>query len=127
MVLAEWKIFAHHVHLLPQLKLPFFGGLISLRDNILWTAQFEDLSPWDFYLWDYLKPKVYLDRPLTLAKVQANIERKSRAILCRILGRVMKNSLTDWSSAWKMVYICFIMAIFNFFIFIHCKLSLFRR
>ena len=36
------------------------GHLISLRGDISWPARLPDLNPCDFFLWGYLKSKVYI-------------------------------------------------------------------
>jgi transposase len=41
----------------------FPGGLISLRGDVGWPAWSADLSPCDFFLWGYLKEKVFKHRP----------------------------------------------------------------
>jgi len=37
----------------------FPGKLISLRGDVGWPAHSPDLAPCDFFLWGYLKSKVY--------------------------------------------------------------------
>jgi hypothetical protein len=40
----------------------FPGKLISLRGYVGWPAHSPDLTPWNFFLWGYLKSKVYTHR-----------------------------------------------------------------
>ena len=44
----------------------FPGHLISLRGDIGWPAQLPDLTLCDFFLWGYLKAKVYARHPGTI-------------------------------------------------------------
>lgn len=44
----------------------FPGRLISNRGDIPWPARSPDLAPCDYFLWGYLKSKVYNNRPATL-------------------------------------------------------------
>ena len=46
-------------HSLGLLREMFPGRLISLRGDVGWPALSPDLSPCDFFLWGYLKEKVF--------------------------------------------------------------------
>ena len=41
--------------------------------TLLWP-RLPDLSPCDFFLWEYLKSKVYVNQPQTLEELRANIK-----------------------------------------------------
>ena len=41
-------------------------AVISLRGDTVWPPRLPDLTPCDFFLWGYLKAKVYEQRPQTL-------------------------------------------------------------
>lgn len=71
----------------------FPGRLILLWVDILWLPHSLELPLWDFYLSDYLKGKVYLDKLRTLAELWANIE-SAISISC-ILERVIAN-IPNW-------------------------------
>ena len=45
--------------------------------NLLWTS---DLSPPDFYLWGYLKSKVYANMPTTIIELRIATRDEIRAI-----------------------------------------------
>ena len=45
-----------------------------------WPARSPDLNPLDFFLWGFLKSKVYCPRPSTLDQLQRNIEREVAAL-----------------------------------------------
>ena len=47
--------------------------IISIRGDLEWQARSPDLIPCDFYLWGYLKSRVYVNRPRSLQDLQANI------------------------------------------------------
>ena len=70
----------------------FPGKLISHRGDVLWPPPHSpDLSPCDFFLWGYLKRKVYVDKPWDIPQLQNAIERDIRAIPCRMCEQVMTN------------------------------------
>jgi hypothetical protein len=43
----------------------FPGRMISWRGNIEWPARSPELNACDFFLWGYLKSKVYEKKPRT--------------------------------------------------------------
>lgn len=47
---------------------------IGRRGPINWPANSPDLSPLDFFLWGYLKNKVYYNRPTTIRELAEKIE-----------------------------------------------------
>lgn len=77
--------------IMDYLKQTYPGRLISLGGNVLWPPRSPDLSPLDFYLWGYLKGKVYDNNPTTLAQLKENIEREIAAIPLNTLTNVMLN------------------------------------
>ncbi|CAH1999582.1 unnamed protein product [Acanthoscelides obtectus] len=45
-------------------RLQSFGDrVISRRGNVPWPPRSCDLTPLDFFLWGYLKSKVYVNKP----------------------------------------------------------------
>jgi len=52
----------------------------------LWPPWLPDLSPCDFFLWDYLRAKVYSPIPKNLEDLKANIRRE--------ILLISKNTLT---------------------------------
>uniref|UniRef100_A0A1Y1JZD5 DUF4817 domain-containing protein n=1 Tax=Photinus pyralis TaxID=7054 RepID=A0A1Y1JZD5_PHOPY len=69
----------------------FPGRLISLRGDLDWPARSPDLAPCDFFLWGYLKSKVYNDRPRTIEDLKNNIRANIAEIPVEMLGRVHEN------------------------------------
>ena len=43
----------------------FPGRLISLKAEVEWAPHSPDLSPLDFFLWGYIKDRVYKEKPRT--------------------------------------------------------------
>jgi len=64
--------------------------LISLRGDVGWPARSPDLSPCDFFLWGYLKEKVFI-RPRSLEDLKERIRQEIDAIPPEITRTVMKN------------------------------------
>jgi hypothetical protein len=69
----------------------FPGRLISLRGDIPWPARSPDLTPWDFFLWGYLKAEVYKHRPRNLQTLKEAIRTEICLIPQEMLERVMRN------------------------------------
>jgi hypothetical protein len=59
--------------LLGVLREMFPERLISLRGDMGWPARSPDLSPCDFFLWEYLKEKVFKHRPRSLEDLKERI------------------------------------------------------
>ncbi|CAK1586379.1 unnamed protein product [Parnassius mnemosyne] len=75
------------------LKALFPGKIISRFGDILWPPRSPDLTPADFFLWGYLKARVF-DTPLTnLEQLKTKITTEVRAISIDVLQRVSANSL----------------------------------
>lgn len=68
----------------------FPGRLISRRRNPEWAPHSPDLNPPDFYLWGYLKDRVYKDNPRTIPDLKEAITREIQAIskeeCCRVMN-----------------------------------------
>ena len=47
----------------------------------------------DFFLWGYLKEKVYVNKPQTLDQLKTNIRQEIENIPVEMLKKVMKNSI----------------------------------
>ena len=69
----------------------FPGRLVSLRGDISWPPRSPDLSPCDFFLWGYLKAKVYKHRPRTLQELKDVIRQEVAAIPREVTRRTMDN------------------------------------
>ena len=71
-----------------------FGDRVVSRKPIQgrdWPARSPDLNPCDFFLWGFLKSKVYSPRPNTLVELQANIQREVAALDPAMLLRALRD------------------------------------
>ncbi|KAJ6648705.1 hypothetical protein Bhyg_03936 [Pseudolycoriella hygida] len=59
--------------------------------GLSWPAYSPDLSPCDFFLWGYLKGRVYRNRPTTIDELKAEILRCGSEVPQDMLIRVMGN------------------------------------
>ncbi|GFU87241.1 DUF4817 domain-containing protein [Trichonephila clavipes] len=76
------------------LKDTFGDRLISRFGPVNWPPRFCDITPLDYFLWEYLKSLVYADKPQTLDYLEDNIRRVIADIRPQTLGRVIEN----WTS-----------------------------
>jgi hypothetical protein len=73
----------------------FHGRVIGLDYEsrygcgIEWPACSPDLNPCDFFLWGYLKDRVYQSRPRSLQALESAIISETRAISAEMLGNVI--------------------------------------
>ena len=74
-----------------ELRMLLPGKLTSHRGDVPWPPRSPDLSPCDFFLWGYLKGKVYVDKPRDIPQLQNAIERELRAIPRQMCEQVMTN------------------------------------
>ncbi|KAJ4448634.1 hypothetical protein ANN_00024 [Periplaneta americana] len=66
-------------------------SLLSNWTMNLWPPRSPDLITPDFFLWGYLKDRVYATRPQTLDDLKHNITQEIQAIDNRVLQRVASN------------------------------------
>ncbi|GFW70315.1 putative DD41D transposase [Trichonephila clavipes] len=76
------------------LKDTFGDRLISRFGPVNWPPRSCDLTPLDYFLWDYVKSLVYADKPQTLDHLEDNIRRVIADIRPQILEKVIEN----WTS-----------------------------
>jgi len=71
----------------------FPGKLISHRGDVPWPPPPPppDRSPCNFFLWGYLKGKVYIDKPRDIPQLQNAIEQEMRAIPRQMCEQEMTN------------------------------------
>jgi Helix-turn-helix domain (DUF4817) len=65
--------------------------VISLRGNQEWPARSCDLTPCDFFLWGFIKSKVYVNKPQTIPQLKAEIRRVINGISPDVCERVLAN------------------------------------
>ncbi|GFU50521.1 DDE_3 domain-containing protein [Trichonephila clavipes] len=76
------------------LKDTFGDRLISRFGPVNWPPRSCDLTPLDYFLWDYVKSLVYADKPQTLDHLEDNIRRVIADIRPQMLEKVVEN----WTS-----------------------------
>ncbi|GFT79843.1 transposable element Tc3 transposase [Trichonephila clavipes] len=76
------------------LKDTFGDRLISRFGPVNWPPRSCDLTPLDYFLWGYVKPLVYVDKPQTLDHLEDNIRRVIADIRPQMLEKVIEN----WTS-----------------------------
>lgn len=74
------------------LKQLFPGRLMSKNGDFDWPPRSPDLTPPDFFLWGYLKSKVYVNKPKTLEELKTNIRQEIAAIPVEMLKKTMENA-----------------------------------
>ena len=65
--------------------------LISRRTDNPWPPYSPDLTPPHYFLWGYLKARVYQDNPPTIERLKENIKREIRRIPRDMMERVIDN------------------------------------
>ncbi|XP_017795069.1 PREDICTED: uncharacterized protein LOC108576567 [Habropoda laboriosa] len=64
----------------------------TIRRLVSNFVESPDLTPPDFFLWGYLKSKVYASKPQTIDELKANIRAEIIAIPPEMLEKVMENA-----------------------------------
>ena len=72
----------------PKFSLFFGDGVISKG---LWPPRSPDLTPPDYFLWGYLKGRVYQNKPLTMDALKANSTEEIQAVTADVLARIFQN------------------------------------
>ena len=67
----------------------FPGHLISRFGDVPWPPRSTDLSTCDFFLCEYLKSRVYIQKPRTLNDLKEAIRQEIRPTDRQLLARVM--------------------------------------
>jgi AraC-like DNA-binding protein len=69
----------------------YFGERIIGKG--LWPPRSPDLTPPDFFLWGFLKDKVYVNNPKTLEELKANINVQIASIQPQLLEKVISSAV----------------------------------
>jgi len=56
-----------------------------------WPPLSPDLMPPDYFLWGYLKGRVYQNKPRTIDALKANITEEMQAVTVDVLARTFQN------------------------------------
>jgi hypothetical protein len=67
--------------------------VISRFGDIVWPPRSPDLTAPDFFLWGYLKSKVYANKPNNLGDLKAAIRHEIQLISNETLAKVMDGVL----------------------------------
>ena len=67
------------------------GSWIGKRGPVNWPARSPDLTPNDFFLWGYLRERVYRTSPTTLDKLEELIKAEVCEIDAELCARVIQN------------------------------------
>ena len=73
------------------LREQFPGNLISRFGDIEWPARSPDLTPLDFFLWGYLKARVYRHNPQTITELKQAIVTETRSISSDVTKHAIEN------------------------------------
>ena len=65
--------------------------VISRNGLVEWPPRSCDLTPLDFFLWDYVKSLVYANKPATLEDLKDNIQREIDNVPVEMCARVVEN------------------------------------
>ena len=65
----------------------------------MWPPRSPDLNPCDFFLWGYLKARVYNPLPETLEDLKVNIEREVK----NIKQEMLKSTFLDFEKRCKLI------------------------
>jgi len=57
----------------------------------IWPPRSPDLTPPDYFLWGYLKGRVYRNKPRTIDALKANITEEIQAVTADVLARTFQN------------------------------------
>ena len=67
----------------------FFGDRVISKG--LWPPRSPDLKPPDYFLWGYLKGRVYQNKPRNIDALKANITEEIQAVTADVLERTFQN------------------------------------
>ncbi|GFV18113.1 uncharacterized protein TNCV_169171 [Trichonephila clavipes] len=89
---------AHTCHtaraIIDLLKDTLGDRLISRFGPVNWPPRSCDLTPLDNFLWGYVKPLVYADKPQTLDHLEDNIRR----VIANIRPQMLEKVIENWTS-----------------------------
>ena len=74
---------------------------LSYRD-LEWPPRSPNLTVPDFFLWGYLKSKVYTSKPKTIDELKCNIRAEIAAITPEMLANIMQNARKRAAFVYRM-------------------------
>jgi hypothetical protein len=63
----------------------------TVRGDVPWPARSPDLSACDYFLWGFLKSRVFISKPTTIAELKQSINEEIVAIPEQMTRRVTDN------------------------------------
>ena len=69
----------------------FLQHVISRGGDVPWPAHSPDLSACDYFLWVYLKSRIFISKPRTIAELKQSIKEEVAAVPEQMTRRVMEN------------------------------------
>ena len=76
-----------------SLKEHFPARLISRFGDLSWPPPSPELTPADFFLWGFLKLKVYIAKPSNLSELKIMICQEISEISADLLSKVMEETV----------------------------------
>ena len=76
-----------------MLKELFDDRIISKKSNFAWPPRSPDLSAADFFLWGYLKGRVYINKRQTIQSLKESIRQEIKNLQPKTLRVFMENVL----------------------------------
>ena len=86
---AGWSDIPHFTRQHGRNSVLFFGDRVISKG--LWPPRSPDLTPPDYFLWGYLKGRVYRNKPRTTDALKANIIEEIHAVTADVLARNFQN------------------------------------
>jgi hypothetical protein len=71
----------------------FGERIISKNAEFVWPPRSPDLTAPDFFLWGYLKERVYVNKPRTIQELKENIRTETRRLRPETLRTVMEHAV----------------------------------
>jgi hypothetical protein len=76
-----------------------FPRLNCPRDgDVQWRVRSTDLAAYDYFLWGYLKRKVFISKPKTIEELKQRIKEEAAAVPEQMTHQVLEKFEEDWSS-----------------------------
>ena len=69
----------------------FPGRIISRNSDVNWPPRSCDFTPLDFFLWGYLKSKIYANSPTTIQQLKDAIAQQINEISPQLCTEVIRN------------------------------------
>jgi len=71
----------------------FINRIISRGSAFGWPPRSSGVTAPDFFLWGYLKDRVYINKPRTIMQLKENIREEIKALTPKSLTAIMKHAI----------------------------------